>query len=369
MAVPTFRRRWFLYAVPWLAGCAPSASRDGGHAPPGDAPPELVARDLEGGRGEGTDGKRAVDEASELDAGVSDGGDDPNALHKETKEELLALFALKPMRDAERLRVRPEAYLDRTFGIGGPARVNQGNKALSVHTIGRAACLERLKNVTIQTPEQRDRCGAPNMVPAWLPGKAPWFCIDTFEFPNAACELPMVWTSPSQAKTICELQGKRLCSQIEWSVACRGDPEGGKDRRYAYGDDLDLDVCHTKRPKRPGCDTHTAQRAFASCGTDTEPSGSFPACRSRFGVFDQHGNVAEIMMRRDAEGEIVSQLKGSAWFYEKLAKEPGKPAPATSDEGAYPDHCNFDPRWHVETLSRAQHVNYHLGFRCCKSIP
>jgi hypothetical protein len=87
-------------------------------------------------------------------------------------------------------------------------------------------------------------------------------------------------------------------------------------------------------------------------------------------VFDQHGNVAEVMMRREGD-KVYTQLKGSAWFYNELAREPGQPVPETTTNktGAYPDHCNFDPRWHVEPLDTAGHVNYHLGFRCCKSIP
>jgi sulfatase modifying factor 1 len=88
-------------------------------------------------------------------------------------------------------------------------------------------------------------------------------------------------------------------------------------------------------------------------------------------VFDQHGNVAEVMMRRESPTQVVTQLKGSAWFYLELAKEPGEPVPesTTNKAGAHPDHCNFDPRWHVEPIDAAMHVNYHLGFRCCKSIP
>jgi hypothetical protein len=76
------------------------------------------------------------------------------------------------------------------------------------------------------------------------------------------------------------------------------------------------------------------------------------------------------MMRREGD-KVFTQLKGSAWFYVELAKEPGEPVPesTTNKTGAYPDHCNFDPRWHVEQLDQAMHVNYHLGFRCCKSIP
>jgi formylglycine-generating enzyme required for sulfatase activity len=119
------------------------------------------------------------------------------------------------------------------------------------------------------------------------------------------------------------------------------------------------------------CNPRTGATTWATCSTDTEPSGAFPRCRSRFGVFDQHGNVAEIMMRRDEAGERVSQLKGSAWFYRELAREPDKPVPATtpSKDTAYPDHCDFNPRWHVEKMNAAWHSNYHLGFRCCKTVP
>jgi formylglycine-generating enzyme required for sulfatase activity len=113
-----------------------------------------------------------------------------------------------------------------------------------------------------------------------------------------------------------------------------------------------------------------AKTTWDTCATETEPSGAFPRCRSRFGVFDQHGNAAEVMMRREGSS-VFTQLKGSAWYYNELAKEPNEPVPATTPNktGAHPDHCNFDPRWHVEPIENGFHVNYHLGFRCCKSIP
>ncbi len=138
---------------------------------------------------------------------------------------------------------------------------------------------------------------------------------------------------------------------------------------YAYGDALDLEICHTNQGHRQPCVAKTAQTAWDTCTTDTEPSGSFPQCRSRFGVFDQHGNVAEVMMRRGSS-TVLTQLKGSAWFYRELAREPKQPVPESTPNkaGAYPDQCNFDPRWHVERIESAWHVNYHLGFRCCKSL-
>jgi hypothetical protein len=287
--------------------------------------------------------------------------DDPRDLHKETQEDLLALFSLRPMEDKERERTL--AGLRLVIGTGSPARMNQGNKAIAEHLVSKRACLRGLEGIVIQTPEQRATCGAENMVP--IPGKPgrPAYCIDVFEFPNQACELPFVWSSPSQAAAVCAAQGKRLCTQEEWSYACRGDPEGGRDRTYAYGDKLDLTICHTNKKHRTRCNPTGAQTAWATCATDTEPSGSFPKCRSRFGVFDQHGNVAEIMSREE-KGQVLTQLKGSAWFYVEVARDfDQQPRLET-----HLDHCNFDPRWHVEPLKSAIHVNYHLGFRCCKGL-
>src|SRR5262249_52725073 len=161
------------------------------------------------------------------------------------------------------------------------------------------------------TDEQRTLCGgAENMVPIWKgsdPSKAK-ACIDIFEFPNRTCELPYVWGSPSAADAICKAQNKRLCSDKEGNLACSGDPNGGPDRTYAYGDNLDLNICNTNKPhggfsdgRGAHCSARTAQAAWDSCSTDTEPVGAFPQCRSRFGVFDQAGNVAEMMTRLDTD--------------------------------------------------------------------
>ncbi len=295
--------------------------------------------------------------------------DDPMSIHKETRADLIALIDVRPLTEAEFKLVRPDIFLNLNVG---PAvtRMNQGNKAIAHHAIGKQACLAGLKDVVLQTDEQRARCGAPNMVPIYRGGdpKTATYCIDVFEFPNKPCELPFVWTAPTHAATMCAIQGKRLCSQQEWSFACRGDPAGGPDSTYAYGNNLDLEICNTNKPRGPNskCSARNAQKTWETCSTDTEPSGAFPKCRSRFGVFDQHGNVAEVMTRREADGTLVSQLKGSAFFYAEVARkadEPQKPGPET-----YPDHCNYDPRWHVEPMDAAWHVNYHLGFRCCKSV-
>ena len=310
---------------------------------------------------------------ADMDAlGDADAGpiDDPMAMHRETRADLIALVDVRPLTDTEYKVVRPDIFLNLNVGPWY-TRMNQGNKAISHHARSQKACLAGLQHVTLQTDEQRVRCGGPNMVPVYAHGdpKRAAYCIDVFEFPNKPCELPFVWTAPTHAQTMCALEGKRLCTQQEWSLACRADPAGGADTVYAYGNDLDLDVCNTNKP-RPlplKCSTLNAQKTWDTCGTDTEPSGSFPKCRSRFGVYDMHGNVAEVMTRKQADGAVVTQLKGSAFFYAEVARKPDEPQQPGGRE-TYPDNCNFDPRWHVEPIDSAWHVNYHLGFRCCKSI-
>lgn len=235
----------------------------------------------------------------------------------------------------------------------GPGRshVSQGNPEISTHSITRAQCKERLRGVILQTPLQREICGAPWEVPLHSgdPSRATT-CIDAFEYPNRPCVLPYVFSHSIAARRLCALSGKRLCTQEEWNVACEADPKGGPPRKYAYGDELDLKICHTGQTKSYKCDVDNA--LWKSCPSDTVPTGSFPQCKSRLGVFDQHGNVAEAMTRLENRVNYV-QLKGSAFFY---------------DGEIYADHCRFDPRWHVDPAEESFHTNYHLGFRCCRSV-
>jgi sulfatase modifying factor 1 len=299
--------------------------------------------------------------------------EDAEPLRRSTTEGFLALIPIAlPDGGADGGISRTEIIL-RSLVAPVPGRFNQGNAAKGRHDIPRSACLEGLRGITLQTEEQKKTChGMENMVPIYTGGNPDTAktCIDIFEFPNRPCELPMVWGTPSGAERICQLEGKRLCKQEEWNLACRGDPEGKADWTYAYGNEQDMTICNTNKPHATApngqwyCSAQTAQTAWETCATETEPSGGFPKCRSRFGVFDQHGNVAEMMTRKDTDGAVYTQLKGSAFFYvdvERLPTEAQKPG----GRETYPDHCNYDPRWHVEPLDGSMHSNYHLGFRCC----
>ncbi|HHH31309.1 MAG TPA: hypothetical protein ENK57_23590 [Polyangiaceae bacterium] len=288
---------------------------------------------------------------------------DPRPLHLTTQEDLVALLPAFPD------EARP--YVEKHVAPGGFGSMNQGNPQLSSHLVDRASCRAGLEGITLQTEEQKAICGHDMMVPIWDGDdpKAAKTCIDVFEFPNRPCELPFVWASPTIAHGLCKKLGKRLCKQDEWVLACGGDPKGGAPQTYAYGDELDLAACNTSKSKKDlegePCDPTTVETTWETCHTDTEPSGAFPRCRSRFGVFDLHGNVAEAMTRWDREEEkLVSQLKGSAFFYVDVHRTLRDKPEKTN----YPDHCRHDPRWHVQDMTKAWHVNYHLGFRCCADV-
>jgi formylglycine-generating enzyme required for sulfatase activity len=203
-------------------------------------------------------------------------------------------------------------------------------------------------------------------------------CIDQFEFPNLACEYPVVHVKAREAALLCEALGKRLCDAHEWEGACAGallPPETeyawGKPRKtmtwlhnsertrtWAYGADPSMQQCATASRKTPGCGS-----GYVRCGSNTYPTGAFPACVSRFGVYDQHGNVAEHMSLPLAPEELGSrgghgftEMKGS-WFV--FAAEP-----------AHEDDCRWRAKdWHPSrVMDPKSHSNYHLGFRCCKDL-
>lgn len=314
--------------------------------PPKDAGVTVVAGHADAGA-EASDS--SVVDAVDAFAGWTVDDDDVVDPPEGTTADREKLLELVPM------SVRDQATLDRAREQLGPYtnHANQGNPEISKHAISRAQCKANLKGVVLQTPLQREICGGPWEVPIHSgdPRKATT-CIDVFEYPNHPCVLPFVFSYSILAKRLCALEGKRLCTDQEWNQACEADPNGGPPTKYAYGNELDLSVCNTGKPKASQCNVDTA--LWKSCPTETVPSGSYPKCRSRLGVYDQHGNVAEAMTRVDAhDKKTYVQLKGSAWFY---------------DGKMYADDCRFDPRWHVDLVDDSWHTNYHLGFRCCRTV-
>ena len=259
--------------------------------------------------------------------------------------------------------------------------LSQGNPKISMHPIGRAECRAAISAEPLRPGDEI--CGAPNMVALYdrLHGSSDEarVCVDQFEFPNIACEYPVVHVSAREASQLCNAVGKRLCDAHEWEGACAGELEPpereypwGTDRMsmrrqhnasrtkvWAYGSQKDHGKCATTSYKTPGC----PGGGYNSCGSNTFPAGAFPECVSPYGVYDLHGNAAEHMnlpLTRDeltsAGGSGATEMKGS-WFI-------------FSHYEAHEDDCRWRaPDWHPSAvMSTHSHGNYHLGFRCCKSV-
>lgn len=261
--------------------------------------------------------------------------------------------------------------------------IGQGNPEIVKYAITRKECRERREAANVIEVEH-PVCGAPFMVPLYDPRAGETeadarACIDEFEFPDMPCDYPVTWVSSHDAAKLCEAAGKRICDAHEWEGGCAGAVHSpdveyawGKPRKemknrhnaereivWAYGPEKDHGKCATDSKKSEKCE----KSGWKKCGSNTYPSGSFPACRSPLGVWDQHGNVAEHMNMPLRPKELASrggsgetEMKGS-WFIFKGFE-------------AHEDDCRWRaPDWHVTKLmSPDSHANYHLGFRCCKTI-
>jgi sulfatase modifying factor 1 len=166
------------------------------------------------------------------------------------------------------------------------------------------------------------------------------FCIDRYEFPNEKGKHPVVMKTWYEARDACRAQGKRLCGDSEWTLAC----EGRERLPYPYGLERRADACNIDKPyPRPD------ERALANAKTrdaeaarlwQGEASGARAACKSPFGVFDMTGNVDEWVVNEKGV-PFRSGLKGGYW-------------------GPVRDRCRPMTTAHAEDFSY-----YQVGFRCC----
>jgi len=273
--------------------------------------------------------------------------------------------------------------------------ISQGNPAVTEHPVTPEACQARVKSAGVQyeNPRFEKICKAKYMAPLYNPAKQKpedaKACIDQFEFPDIPCTYPVVWVKAREAAEICAAEGKRICDAHEWEGACAGDleppdyefnlvkdmsPEDAIHRmRYlhnqkysatqswSYGPEYEKGVCATGSKKTPGCNGGS----WTGCGSNTYPTGDFPACKSKLDVYDLNGNAAEHMNLPIKESQMSSlgstdlgytEMKGS-WFVFDTVR-------------AHPDWCRWRaPFWHgTRVMDERSHANYHLSFRCCKTV-
>lgn len=159
-------------------------------------------------------------------------------------------------------------------------------------------------------------CGK-NAYPVPVKGKT--VCVDAYEYPNKADEVPKDMVSHEQAVRLCEETGKRLCAIEEWQAACRG-----KDNfKYSYGDSYAPSKCNTN--------TKAAKR-----------SGRKEQCRSWYGMYDMNGNLWEWTSTPSKERETLFLVAGGAWDTQNAS-------------GCTENKFSFYPQ---------NQYNF-VGFRCC----
>lgn len=305
-------------------------------------------------------------------------------------------------RNAELLRQLQEAHelsperISRIKAIfAGSPVMGQGNPAMTQHPLTPQQCQAKLAQQGISYVNARFEhiCGTRYMAPLYNPAtgkpedaKA---CIDQFEFPDIPCTYPVVWVKAKEAAEICAAEGKRLCDANEWEDACQGQTEPpdyrfdlargvppetaihlmreahnrahAADKRWSYGPTYQPHICATSSFKSPGCNGGE----WAHCGSNTYPTGSFPACHSPLEVYDINGNAAEHMnlplnpSQMSSQGSLTlgyTEMKGSWFVFDTIR--------------AHEDWCRWRaPFWHGSRVMDAHsHANYHLGFRCCNTL-
>jgi hypothetical protein len=273
--------------------------------------------------------------------------------------------------------------------------IGQGNPAISQHPDTPERCHAKLvaESVSYENRAFERVCGAKYMAPLYDPTTGPpersRACIDQFEYPDIPCVYPVVWVRAREAAEICEAMGKRLCDAHEWEAACDGrlqEPDyrfdlaqgvlpeeavrrmrathnasHALDKRWSYGPHYERGICGTGSHKTSGC----PGGGWALCGSNTYPAGDFPACHSPLGVYDLNGNVAEHMNLPLNIGQMASrgsvtlgytEMKGSWFVFDTIR--------------AHEDWCRWRaPFWHGSAvMDEHSHANYHLGFRCCKTV-
>jgi len=152
----------------------------------------------------------------------------------------------------------------------------------------------------------------------------PAYCVDVYEFPNHASEIPTTAVTREQAQNACIARGKRLCTETEWERACRG----GANRRFTYGDAPDENTCVTRRGGKP---------------RSLEGAGARAGCANDLKLFDFSGNAAE-------------------WTSTTVAAGPRHLAVVKGGGGASPAAAS---RCAARVQMPSGNRDGWLGFRCC----
>jgi formylglycine-generating enzyme len=164
------------------------------------------------------------------------------------------------------------------------------------------------------------------------------YCIDTKEYTELLNKIPISNISWTEAKTICEKNNKRLCTEPEWTFAC----EGEEMYPYTTGYFRPSKICNIDISKNIICKNKL-------CDLKNTIDSNLE-CTSPFGVHNMAGNVDEwIEVPKYQHSKVPdlwmrSSLKGGHWLPVR-----NRCRPRTDDH---------DEQFHQISI----------GFRCCQDI-
>ncbi len=160
--------------------------------------------------------------------------------------------------------------------------------------------------------------------------------------------VPQAYISRNEADVACKASKKRLCSEAEWTTACRGKRPTvfpyGDERKPGYCNDSGVSPLATLHPgggpETYEFDAMNDPRLNALPDT-VAPTGHHAHCRSSWGTFDMVGNVHEWI--DDPAGTFLG--------------------------GYYLDtHLNGDGCAYKTVAHDADYHDYSTGFRCCADL-
>jgi hypothetical protein len=164
-------------------------------------------------------------------------------------------------------------------------------------------------------------------------------CVDRYEYPNREGMLPAAVVTYEQAREACVEEGKRLCTEPEWTFAC----EGPRGLAFSYGDEENPEACNVGKPEpRLATDALWEPKDVAAAAERLDArvaSGSTKGCVGPVGARDLVGNVEEWV--RSAIPGFERALRGGGYT--------GNPS------------CRA-----VRQIKQPSFRQLHTGFRCCR---
>ncbi|OGQ14494.1 MAG: hypothetical protein A2138_26980 [Deltaproteobacteria bacterium RBG_16_71_12] len=166
---------------------------------------------------------------------------------------------------------------------------------------------------------------------------------------SAPGAVPQGYTSGISAAAACAAAGKRLCSDAEWTRACRG----AGDTTYPYGDARAPGVCNDARAQHPAVEYFGTSASWIWSELD------HPCINQQENTVDLTGGNAACVDDSGRFFDLMGNLH--EWIDDQAGIFRG---------GFYVDTVQNGPGCLYRTTAHGTaHRDYSTGFRCCADRP